>query len=102
LTNLLIHTSNPSLEDVQAIALMAAYSENGFVLIALAMRFAIQLGLSAAVDRLLVRNAINQGIISAEEQELYRLARVWHGIVNLELLYVQPLRAHYQDYTVST
>ncbi|KAF2650537.1 C6 zinc finger domain-containing protein [Lophiostoma macrostomum CBS 122681] len=87
LTGLLIHISNPSLEDVQAIALMAAYSENGFVLIALAMRFAIQLGLSAAVDRLMAKSAVRNGSISLEEQELYRLARVWHGIVNLELFF---------------
>lgn len=86
MTSLLIDTTVPSLEDVQAITLMAAYSENGFVLIALALRFAMQLDLPRAVDQLISRrggsNADNE-----EEQELYRRSRIWHCICNLELLY---------------
>lgn len=85
LTALLISSEQPCLEDVQAITLMAAYSENGYLLIALALRFAIQLGLHEAVDRLL-RNVDGERT-GSEERELYRLQRVWHGICNLELLY---------------
>lgn len=64
---------------------MAAYSENGYVLIALALRFAIRLGLDEVVDRLLRANN-DQERTSSEERELYRLQRVWHGICNFELL----------------
>ena len=85
-TNLLIDTAVPSLEDVQAITLMAAYSENGLVLIALALRFAMQLGLPRAVDQLVARGHGRSRVVDAEERELYRLSRVWHGICNLELL----------------
>lgn len=88
ITSLLIETSVPSLEDVQAITLMAAYSENGFVLIALALRFAIHLGLPGAIDELIARSHGRSGVIDSQEQELYRLTRIWHGICNLELLYV--------------
>ncbi|KAH7379428.1 hypothetical protein DE146DRAFT_794064 [Phaeosphaeria sp. MPI-PUGE-AT-0046c] len=87
LTNLLINVSVPTLEDVQAVTLMAAYSENGFVLIALALRFAIQLVLPNAVDQLVTRCPSRSGSISSDEQELYRLARVWHGVCNLELFF---------------
>ncbi|KAH7117548.1 hypothetical protein B0J11DRAFT_467904 [Dendryphion nanum] len=87
LTDLLINTSLPSLEDVQAITLMAAYSENGFVLIALALRFAMQLDLPNAVDSLLAKTPLRVTTISSEEKELYRLGRVWHGICNLELFF---------------
>lgn len=86
LTNLLINVSGPTLEDVQAVTLMAAYSENGLLLIALALRFAIQLGLPGAVDQLIMRCPDRSRSIGPDEQELYRLARVWHGVCNLELL----------------
>lgn len=87
LTNLLINVSVPTLEDVQAVTLMAAYSENGFVLIALALRFAIQLGLPNAIDRLITRYPNRSGSTGPDEQESYRLARVWHGVCNLELFF---------------
>ncbi|CAO2651706.1 Nn.00g042760.m01.CDS01 [Neocucurbitaria sp. VM-36] len=87
ITNLLIETSIPSLEDVQAITLMAAYSENGFVLIALALRFAIHRGLPCAIDELIARNHGRSRIVDDQEQELYRLTRIWHGICNLELFF---------------
>lgn len=86
LTNLLINVSGPTLEDVQAVTLMAAYSENGLLLIALALRFAIQLGLPGAVDQLIMRCPDRSRSIGPDEQELYRLARAWHGVCNLELL----------------
>ncbi|KAL6704878.1 hypothetical protein ACN47E_007561 [Coniothyrium glycines] len=76
-----------SLEDVQAIALVAAYSENGFVLIALALRFAMQLGLHQAIDKLMARTRDQRHDAATEEVELYRLCRVWHGICNLELFF---------------
>lgn len=85
LTNLLITCEQPCLETVQAITLMAAYSENGYMLIALALRFATQLGLHKATDQLLALHHI-QGHTETEERGLYRLQRVWHGICNLELL----------------
>jgi hypothetical protein len=65
---------------------MAAYSDNGFIMIALALRFAIQLGLPDAVDRLMARGSSRTRSVDADEQELYRLSRIWHGICNLELL----------------
>ena len=86
LTGLLIHMQTPDLEDIQAITLLAAYSENVFVLIALAIRFAIQLGLPSAVDQLISKSRDRSGNVDSDERELYRLARVWHGICNLELL----------------
>jgi hypothetical protein len=76
----------PSIEDIQAITLVAAYSENGFFLIATALRFAIQLDLPRVVDQLIAKGQIRTGAVSSDEQELYRLSRVWHGICNLELL----------------
>jgi hypothetical protein len=86
LTNLLINATTPAIEDIQAITLMAAYSENGFVLIALALRFAIQQGLPSTVDQLIARCTDRSRSVGPDEQELYRLSRLWHGICNLELL----------------
>ena len=83
---MLINKSVPTVEDAQAIALIAAYSENGFVLIATALRFAIQLGLHLAVDQLIAKTHARPRVVTTEEQNLYRLSRVWHGICNLELL----------------
>jgi hypothetical protein len=87
LTSLLIKAGVPSLEDIQAITLMAAYAENGFVMIALALRFAIQLGLPNAVDQLIARGPSRSRSVGADEQELYRLSRLWYGVCNIELLY---------------
>lgn len=86
LTNILIDTTAPSLEIVQAITVMAGYSENGFVMIALALRFALQLGLSNALDQLMAKPLHRTGEVEPENRELYRLTRVWHGVCNLELL----------------
>jgi hypothetical protein len=86
-TNLLVNIHTPSIEEVQAISLMAAYSDNGYVLVALALRFAVQLGLPNIVDQLLARTSSTPEIIVAADHELYRLARIWLGICNLELLY---------------
>jgi hypothetical protein len=86
LSNLLINSSTPVVEDVQAITLMAAYSENGFVMIALALRFAINLALPSAVDRLIAKCMDRSRVIGPDEQELFRLSRLWHGVCNLELL----------------
>lgn len=66
---------------------MAAYAENGFVMIALALRFAIQLGLPNAVDQLIARGPSLSRSVGADEQELYRLSRMWYGVCNFELLY---------------
>ncbi|EMD85681.1 hypothetical protein COCC4DRAFT_180743 [Bipolaris maydis ATCC 48331] len=87
ITNLLINKSIPSIEDIQAIALVAAYSENAFFLIATALRFAIQLDLPRVVDQLIAKSQIRSGAVNSDEQELYRLSRVWHGICNLELFF---------------
>lgn len=87
ITNLLINKSIPSIEDIQAITLVAAYSENGFFLIATALRFAIQLDLPRIVDQLIAKGQIRSGAVNSHEQELYRLSRVWHGICNLELFF---------------
>jgi hypothetical protein len=86
-TNLLVNIHTPSIEEVQAIALMAAYSDNGYVLVALALRFAAQLGLPNTVDKLLARTSSASASIMTDDYELYRLARIWLGICNLELLY---------------
>lgn len=87
LTDLLINIREPSLEEVQAVTLMAAYSENGYMLVAIALRFATQLGLQNMVDKLLARTSATHSSIEADDHETYRLARVWLGICNLELLY---------------
>jgi len=52
----------------------------------MALRFAIQLGLPHVVDQLIAKSHARSGIVTAHEQELYRLSRVWLGICNLELL----------------
>lgn len=84
---MLINTSSSlSLEIIQAIAVMASYSENGFTLIAIALRFALNLGIPDMVDQLVARISKRTLETSAEEKELYRIARVWYGICNLELL----------------
>ncbi|KAL1796770.1 hypothetical protein ACET3X_005310 [Alternaria dauci] len=77
----------PTVEDVQAIALIAAYSENGFVLIATALRFAMQIGLPLAVDQLIAKSHVRPRVVTTDEQNLYRLSRIWHGICNLELFF---------------
>jgi hypothetical protein len=87
LTSMLISASEPSIEDIQATALMAAYSENGSVLIALALRFAVQLGLPSVVDQLITRCMDRSRIIGPDEQEMYRLSRIWHGVCNFELFF---------------
>jgi len=87
LASLLIKATLPTIEDIQAITLMAAYSENGAVLIALALRFAIQLGMPTIVDQLVARSTNRSNPSGVEERELYRLSRLWHGVCNLELLY---------------
>jgi hypothetical protein len=81
-----INTGAPTVEDIQAIALIAAYSENAFVFVAMALRFAIQLGLPLVVDQLIAKSHARSGVVSSDEQDLYRLSRVWLGICNLELL----------------
>ena len=89
LTSVLINPINaPSLETIQAIAIMASYSENGFVSIAIALRFALEIGLPDSVDQLLTIKSNRMQGPTEEEKGLYRIARVWYGICNLELLYV--------------
>ncbi|PVH98088.1 hypothetical protein DM02DRAFT_673627 [Periconia macrospinosa] len=89
LTRVLVSTTVPSLETVQAITLKAGYSDDGLVYLALALRFAMQLGLPDAVEQV-VAKASSRGVgapVGDEEKELYRLARVWHGICNMELFF---------------
>jgi hypothetical protein len=90
LASLLINTESPTPEDIQAITLMAAYSDNGFLQIALALRFSFQLGLPRAVDELIGRCANLSAYDASNEQRLYRLCRIWHCVCNFELLYVTP------------
>jgi hypothetical protein len=66
---------------------MAVYAENGFVLIALALRFAIQLALPTVVDQLIARCSDKSRTIEPAEQELYRVSRLWHGVCNFELFF---------------
>ncbi|KAF2637593.1 hypothetical protein P280DRAFT_407200 [Massarina eburnea CBS 473.64] len=90
LTSVLIQTSMPSIETIQALAVRAAYSDDGFVYIALALKFAIQLRLPDMVEERLMTMASTRradAMAGEEEKELYRLARVWFGICNLELLF---------------
>ena len=72
---------------IQAITVMAGYSENGMLLIALALRFAMQLRLEDAMDQLMIQLSQRVGPTSEEENHLYRLARIWHGVCNLELFF---------------
>lgn len=88
LTRLIVASGTPTIEDVQAMTVMAAYSENAFVLIALALRFAHQLHLHHAVDRLMALEVVTGSEPTCTEtQELYRRSRIWHGICNLELFF---------------
>lgn len=87
LTRLILNPDPPTVEDIQAVTLVAAYSDNAFVFIALALRLAHQLHLQHAVDRLIARQCGRSSTTSPEDQELYRYSRVWHGICNLELFF---------------
>ncbi|CAI6337590.1 unnamed protein product [Periconia digitata] len=88
LTHVLVSTTVPSLETVQAITLKAGYSDDGLVYIALALRFAMQLGLPDAVDQLMAKASSRAAApVGEEERELYRMARIWHGICNMELFF---------------
>ncbi|KAF2478382.1 uncharacterized protein BDR25DRAFT_338940 [Lindgomyces ingoldianus] len=69
---------------------MASYSENGSTLSAISLRFALELGMSNAVDRLVCKStqrARTSEETGAEERELYRIARVWFGVCNLEMFF---------------
>ncbi|OAG04246.1 uncharacterized protein CC84DRAFT_1249991 [Paraphaeosphaeria sporulosa] len=87
LTDVLVTTQIPSLEMIQAITVMAGYTENGMLLVALALRFAMQLRLEDAVEQLMDKISTRMAPISDEEKQLYRLARVWHGVCNFELFF---------------
>jgi hypothetical protein len=87
LTDVLVTTQTPSLEIVQAITVMAGYSENGMLLVALALRFAMQLQLEDSIDQLMINMSQRMGPVTQEEKHHYRLARVWHGVCNLELFF---------------
>ncbi|KAH7067736.1 hypothetical protein FB567DRAFT_541604 [Paraphoma chrysanthemicola] len=87
LTSLLINANSPCVEDVQALTLMAAYSDNSYILIALALRFAIQLSLPSVVEQLVAHGPSRGRVIGTDEKELYRLTRVWYGVCNLELFF---------------
>ncbi|KAL1598615.1 hypothetical protein SLS60_007755 [Paraconiothyrium brasiliense] len=82
-----ITAQTPTLEKIQAITVMAGYTENGMLLVALALRFAMQLRLEDTVEQLMVKLSPRTAPISEEEKYLYRLARVWHGVCNLELFF---------------
>lgn len=90
LTSFILNCDRPTLEDVQAITLMASYSENGFIMIALALRYAVQLDLHHAVDRLMESRRGRFEAVRTDGQDLYRSSRIWHCICNLELLFVRP------------
>ncbi|KAH7065892.1 hypothetical protein BKA63DRAFT_558116 [Paraphoma chrysanthemicola] len=107
LTSLLINADSPCVEDIQALTLMAAYSDSkcvrsacepstnfvpapladSYILIALALRFAIQLSLPTVVEQLVAHGSSRGRAIGADEKELYRLTRVWYGVCNLELFF---------------
>ena len=57
------------------------------LLVALALRFAMQLRLEDTIDQLMTRISQRMGPIGEDEEHLYRLARVWHGVCNLELFF---------------
>ncbi|KAF2194414.1 hypothetical protein K469DRAFT_650191 [Zopfia rhizophila CBS 207.26] len=77
----------PCIETIQALAVMASYSENGSVLIAVSLRLALELGLPKAVERLTARMPTSAEGVTDEEKESYRLTRVWYCICNLELFF---------------
>lgn len=88
------HTADfpESVESVQALIVVASYSENGWLLASLALRLAMQLSLPSAMDSLLVKmSARNKGTgeppVDEEERRLYRAVRVWWGAFNLEHMY---------------
>ncbi|ORY10193.1 hypothetical protein BCR34DRAFT_588795 [Clohesyomyces aquaticus] len=90
LTSSLIGVTKPAqLETIQAIAVMASYSENGSTLIAIALRFALELGILDAADRLFAEMSKRErsSNVSVREKELYRITRVWYGICNLEMFF---------------
>jgi hypothetical protein len=91
--NLILNSTDDqavSLETIQALLVVASYSENGWVLSNLALRLAMQMSLPTALDNLMTnisaRNRTNANLsaITEEEKALFRMARVWWGAFNLE------------------
>ncbi|OCL09622.1 hypothetical protein AOQ84DRAFT_403939 [Glonium stellatum] len=87
--------SNPSfhgsLEAIQALTIIASYSENGWILASLALRLALQTNMLTAVDNLMTkiaeRNRRENLVIGDEERRLFRMARIWYGAFNLEHIF---------------
>lgn len=83
------------LESVQALIVVASYSENGWLLASLALRLAMQLSLPSAMDNLVAiissRNRrTSESSVDDEERRLFRAVRVWWGTFNLEHMYEHP------------
>lgn len=89
LTNFLLEPTSPvnrSMETVQALLVMASYSDNGWLITSMALRLALELDLPGAVGQLNGRRmgADPANGVDEEEKRLFRLTRTWYGVLNLD------------------
>jgi len=67
---------------------IGSYADNGWLLISLALRIALQNDLLDSVDSLLTkiadRKRRNEDAVDEEERLLFRISRIWFGAFNLE------------------
>ena len=87
LSNIIAAAEKPSLEMIQAIAIMAGYSDNGMVLISLAIRLAKEIQLHETMVLFMTPKVTNAEAVTELQKHQYRLMRVWLGICNLELFF---------------
>lgn len=92
LSNFLLQPTSPvskSIETVQALLVMASYSDNGWLNTSIALGLALELELPEAVEQLMART-IGASIeryakgVDEEEKRLFRLTRTWYGVLNLD------------------
>ncbi|TVY62878.1 hypothetical protein LSUE1_G006676 [Lachnellula suecica] len=83
IAEVLLGTTLPSIETIQALLINACYSEKGWMLTSMAVRMALDLELPDAYTQLC--EIMLQGSDNVErERDLFRKARVWFGTFVLE------------------
>ncbi|KAH9209964.1 hypothetical protein DL95DRAFT_526574 [Leptodontidium sp. 2 PMI_412] len=81
ISSVMIGTTPPSIEVIQALLVDASYSEKGWLLTSLALKMALEIGLADAYSQLCAR------ILESDANDcgdLFRKARVWFGVFVLE------------------
>lgn len=87
-----IDSTSAGLEAIQVLLVHACYSDNGWLLVPTAIRIAVELDLPNSVEDLLVKvmNRKRSGLESCDDEEasLFRMARIWCALFNLEQMCV--------------